>query len=1550
MKALNVFFNWKLLLSTLLIVGAIGGAVFLLHRQQMKSISSEYLQLAEAAKAKEDWKGARSYLDRYLLQHPDDAAIRAERAELFDKSATTPGEKRRSIAFCLAAIGLCEAKEELKPNVSRLRRHVAKRQFELSDYSDAIDQIAMVAEESTDPELMRLFALCRFRLSQRNILEGWSAKAASEAPTWLAGLAQSHHIDLLESALANNPGDIELTEALAIACLQNDPKIEGSSLANATKSELTAKAKSISEAMQAANSDSPDAWLIHYRIMKMVDSVAADETIENARTRFPNDPQVGRESGRHYFAIAQSMDRNDPRYLSVLDKAEECLRAASKAVTGDADVVDPVSALNLGAIQAQRGKMDEAILIWKQGIRGLTGIDKIALYGAIITNLTQTGKFEEARATLMELDQSLVAGSSDRGPGDNLSADRSEEFKAQTKAAKEIWAEYHLRRNDHESAIPILEFLVATSSSDNLNQQAQKLYLLAQAYMKSQQWDKAGTTYEQASAILPKEPRFHSGAANAWQIAGRANQALSHLNSITNKSRRDLLCEAIVILELQSTPSAEPKLWGAFDDAIASLKKLSAETAIPDSDDPLDDSSDASNTFWLVEQLKLQGDVLRASDAARPNAIQEASAILMERCRNSPENVPQWRGAAQILASWSKFDSLNELLTEFRIAHPESDEAIRTKADQLAKEGKLQEARQVLIAGLKDSSSPGGLKSSIDRVLFYCEDQTRWLEAFNELIKWSDKSLGRSKLVAEAGLDFANFSGRGEAKSDASNDSDGPLRAINNWSNAIQKIEDQIKSMEGDAGTEWRAVRAQRSLNLAELNPNTDLQPIIEITRSLESQRPLWSTTHVIAGLLAERMNDLDGAIKSLNRAVSLGEKEIKVFEKLAALLFQKGMYDEAKKVVDMLGARAGRSRQLSSIVMNLPGNQQSSLNLLELAQAGVEARPIDPMAWIWLGQLLESNSRNSTQTERTDQLAKAYEAFDKAVQLNVDRDMRVLESEFLFYSFLGDKAKLNELLIRLQNATGLEDFNRYVTMAKVEQVLGKMPEAEANFRKAMDAGGSRMEIGMMLAKHLLLSGKEDLAVEQFEKLFRDFPKDFSVRRSLVELLQRRGSAGNWERIQSILLDPTNANAIQDRRLLAEIHFNRGTAADLEKAKTLLEEITADSASRTINDTFILARTYERLAKDDRYKLANDRERLKLNQLADKFFRMATDGPSPNPGFIKIYGDFLVESKQVDQAVAKWNQLKSIVPKEFITAHLGAKIKQAQNQPEQAVDVILQWQKDAMSNLPPVKEKQRSQLILSNTIVALLGVGAILEADQRIDELMQMNPIAAFECMVLCTTLEEIPARSHALQRLVVFIENDTSDDKLMRLVQAIANQEYTPESRQAAEALLLVRDSKNTTNAAVHMRIGDFWLERGDIPQAIVSYRHVIALDPVNVMALNNLACLIAESTGDTEESIVFIDQALKTAGNLPDLLDSKGLILMQQGKHLDAAPLFEIATAKGGDPRYVFHWYVALLKSGRTADAARLRARIDFDALRTKHLSPDDLKELEKLNPASL
>ena len=120
-------------------------------------------------------------------------------------------------------------------------------------------------------------------------------------------------------------------------------------------------------------------------------------------------------------------------------------------------------------------------------------------------------------------------------------------------------------------------------------------------------------------------------------------------------------------------------------------------------------------------------------------------------------------------------------------------------------------------------------------------------------------------------------------------------------------------------------------------------------------------------------------------------------------------------------------------------------------------------------------------------------------------------------------------------------------------------------------------------------------------------------------------------------------------------------------------------------------------------------------------------------------------------------------------------------------------------------------------------------------------------------------------------------------------------------------------------------------------------------MVALNNLATLLAEQPDGTDEAIGYIDQAIRIAGRNPLLVDTKGVVLLIGNRVEEAIPLFENAAAGSSDPRLLLHLYVALNRAGRIPEAGRVRKSINLNELRTALLSQDDRTELEKLESAN-
>jgi Tfp pilus assembly protein PilF len=112
-----------------------------------------------------------------------------------------------------------------------------------------------------------------------------------------------------------------------------------------------------------------------------------------------------------------------------------------------------------------------------------------------------------------------------------------------------------------------------------------------------------------------------------------------------------------------------------------------------------------------------------------------------------------------------------------------------------------------------------------------------------------------------------------------------------------------------------------------------------------------------------------------------------------------------------------------------------------------------------------------------------------------------------------------------------------------------------------------------------------------------------------------------------------------------------------------------------------------------------------------------------------------------------------------------------------------------------------------------------------------------------------------------------------------------------------------------------------GDWRDAEKAYSMVIALQPKNVTALNNLAFLLSEHGGDLDDAAMYANRAAAIEPDYPEIADTLGSIYIRRGELDPALRAFEslLRTA----PEHAEHLALLLASKGR-GDAVRERLKI--------------------------
>lgn len=135
----------------------------------------------------------------------------------------------------------------------------------------------------------------------------------------------------------------------------------------------------------------------------------------------------------------------------------------------------------------------------------------------------------------------------------------------------------------------------------------------------------------------------------------------------------------------------------------------------------------------------------------------------------------------------------------------------------------------------------------------------------------------------------------------------------------------------------------------------------------------------------------------------------------------------------------------------------------------------------------------------------------------------------------------------------------------------------------------------------------------------------------------------------------------------------------------------------------------------------------------------------------------------------------------------------------------------------------------------------------------------------------------------------------------------------EAAFRQALARDPDSSKALA---NLGALLQYRGHVQESIDCHRRVLALDPDDLEVRCNLANTLVEA-GRGDEALAECDDALTAAPGRPELLATKGAVLVGLGQYAAAVPLLEAALEAGLDDMALINLGLALQQLGQT-DAA--------------------------------
>jgi tetratricopeptide (TPR) repeat protein len=733
----------------------------------------------------------------------------------------------------------------------------------------------------------------------------------------------------------------------------------------------------------------------------------------------------------------------------------------------------------------------------------------------------------------------------------------------------------------------------------------------------------------------------------------------------------------------------------------------------------------------------------------------------------------------------------------------------------------------------------------------------------------------------------------------------------------------EIERIEGTGGPLGRYADACRLLRLArqgsrQLVPQARAQ-LVEVAR----QRPAWAR---VALRLAE-MDELEGkpeaAVENYWRAVELGEGRGRVVRRLLHLLIERQRYTQAEEVLLKFEEQGPLAKDLQRLGAETALRGKDLPRARDRAKRAVAADAKDFRDYVWLGQILAD----------TGPPAEAEEAFGHAVRLAENlADPWVVRVRY--YVSLGRKEKAVSVLQEAQGKLAKEQ--RSLALALGYEALGRLDQVEEQLRAALAAKPDAPTVLLAVGRLYVQLGQPRQALPHLRKALDAKTRASAeliaaARRELARALTNSGGYAAFREALALLDQDIRENGAnrEGQRLRAAALATR--SGRRREAIGLFEEI-QKRYTLAADQQFLLAQPYE--AEGDWAK-ANEGMQAVLSNHADE------------TRYLVPYIHSLLRRNALGRAQVWLARLQQLRPNDDETLLLSARLLAGQQQEEDTVGLLTKYVEDKRADPRQAAGRLLSAARLLDQLSqedVLLGHGYQRAAEalyrrfaaltgQPENELVLAEYVARqgryAEALDLCErALDTCAPLKVAVVGAIVLQEGLTKEPPFLLLEQWLAR--ALQKKPQAAPLLVVLGRVRE------HQR---------RFADAEALYRQAITAEPNYVVALNDLAYLLALQGIQTEEALTLIQRASDQAGATAAFLDTRAVASLALGR--TEAAITDLDEALADTPTAVRYLHLArahLAANNRTAAAEAFR-KAQTLPLRLRQLHPLDREAFTRL-----
>ncbi len=668
---------------------------------------------------------------------------------------------------------------------------------------------------------------------------------------------------------------------------------------------------------------------------------------------------------------------------------------------------------------------------------------------------------------------------------------------------------------------------------------------------------------------------------------------------------------------------------------------------------------------------------------------------------------------------------------------------------------------------------------------------------------------------------------------------------------ALQLV-NEIKSLEGQNGWQWRFEQAK--ILFTQDNFKDQYPQIISLLKENLLVNPDDQASRMLLASAYEKAGELQLAVSIYQEALTRSPEDIHIIVPAVAALYKANEYDRADEILRRAARkklshpelqklelhsylRRGELSSASNILEDLSASEPNNLSIyLSLASLKMQQNSFTEADEILSGlKLREPNSLPViiAQIESKIRQKKSTEAIslcDEIINISSNSSAYILRART--YAMLGQPEKAQKDFEHV-TTTEPNNANAWAAISDFYRSTGNLGKAIASIRKAMSLGPDNLDIIKRAISLFLASGNHDTIREGkdiLDSILKIKPKDFELR------------------------------LFKARSLLA-----KGTVPAIEQATSILEKITEEQPE--ISEAWLLLG--EIAFRQEQITKAMD---IALRGLANQ----------PNDKSLLLLKARSEAVRSPTLAIPTIKALLELEPNNTDTVIYLANIYLAANQVEKTINLL----KKQLSYCSNTSDKLKLNIALAT---ALYKNGNKSEAKKQFDLLHQSAPDNPNLLLAQVRLLKDDQLWDQLGQMVFQWYQNHPKDTNIpITIVKDLVTNEDS-RAQKTAESILRTILKNNSDNTEAINLMGILLQTTGRSAEAATIYEQIIALEPDNIIAINNLAWILCEEQGKHKQALELVQRGLSIDPDYVDLIDTRGVAYYRLGEFNKAAEDFK-------------------------------------------------------------